>query len=60
MGVGSKSVSESSAIDVELGVKAIFECDHVDGIDGRELRFGLAGYEDGPAMVCVDRNSKVR
>lgn len=58
MGVGSNSLSEESAIEVALGVNAVLDCDDVDGGGGLEVRFGLAGYDGGPAIVKVNHKSQ--
>jgi hypothetical protein len=60
MGVGSNSLSDESATDVALGVKATLDCDDVDGGGGLESKVGLAGYDGGPAMVKVDTRDQCR
>jgi hypothetical protein len=53
MGVGSNSLSDESATDVALGVKATFGCDDVDGGGCLKSKFRFAMYDGGPAIVRV-------
>ena len=45
-------------MEVALGVNATLDCDDADGAGGLEVRFGLAGYDGGPAIVEVNHKSQ--